>query len=151
RSTATQPLRANRLQPGWVRLLSFFPFPRFDIPKGKSTARTGATAMFRHTWLKNITSLFGQPPGRQRHHRKAYRPRIETREDRPLPTAGALDPSFGVGGLVTTDIQNSNEFFPSLAIDSNGGIVVAGTTSSSTADFAVVRYNSDGSLDTSFG
>jgi hypothetical protein len=34
-----------------------------------------------------------------------HRPRLEVLEERTLLSAGELDPSFGVGGIVATDIQ----------------------------------------------
>jgi uncharacterized delta-60 repeat protein len=76
-------------------------------------------------------------------------------EERTLLSPGDLDPTFGIGGLVTTTFPG----FPavpaqSLAIQPDGHIVVAGFTSNGgTPDsrFALARYNSDGSLDTSFG
>jgi len=43
--------------------------------------------------------------------RSTFRPRLETLEDRYLLSAGALDPTFGSGGTVTTSfaqgVQNS--------------------------------------------
>jgi hypothetical protein len=33
------------------------------------------------------------------------RPRLEALEDRCVPSAGQLDPTFGAGGKVITDIQ----------------------------------------------
>ena len=63
---------------------------------------------------------------------------------------GSLDTSFDNDGKVTTDIGTSTEDSGSaVAIQSDGKIIVAGTSGSST-DFAAVRYNTDGSLDTSF-
>jgi uncharacterized delta-60 repeat protein len=72
-----------------------------------------------------------------------------------LTPSGALDATFGVGGTVTTDIAGFADEGNSVAIQSDGKIVVAGTARSSSApfgaaDFAAVRYNADGSLDTSF-
>ena len=71
-----------------------------------------------------------------------------------LTPGGALDATFGVGGAVTTDIAGFTDEANSVAIQSDGKIVVAGTARSSAlfgaADFAVVRYNADGSLDSSF-
>ncbi len=58
---------------------------------------------------------------------------------------GALDPSFGTGGMVTSGLARAAS---SLAIDSDGRIVVAG---GSNQDFAVARYMDDGSPDPSFG
>ena len=72
---------------------------------------------------------------------------------------GDLDLSFGNGGKVIT--RGSNVPYPgfelsgayAMAIQSDGKIVVAGegTAGSGTWDFAVVRFNTDGSFDTSFG
>src|SRR3990172_2957508 len=66
-------------------------------------------------------------------------------------TNGALDSTFGAGGIVTTDISDYNSA-RALAIQSDGKIVVAGYTSiGGYNDFTVVRYNTDGSLDSTFG
>jgi uncharacterized delta-60 repeat protein len=64
---------------------------------------------------------------------------------------GELDPTFGAGGIVITAIGLSDDWAASVAIQSDGRIVVAGLSSGILDDFAVVRYNADGSLDTSFG
>lgn len=65
---------------------------------------------------------------------------------------GALDTSFGIGGKVITSINN-DERANSLVIQSDGKIVVAGYTFSSISgnDVSCVRYNIDGSIDTTFG
>lgn len=64
---------------------------------------------------------------------------------------GSLDTSFNSTGKVVTDIASASVDFPiSMQIQSDGKIVVAGSSNSSVEDFAVVRYNSDGSLDTTF-
>lgn len=62
-------------------------------------------------------------------------------------TSGSLDPTFGAGGIVTTDIGTDN-YGEELIIQSDGKIVAAG---SSNSDFALVRYNADGTLDATFG
>jgi len=64
---------------------------------------------------------------------------------------GSLDTTFGSGGRLVTDIGNPNDEAVSVAIDANGKIIVAGTTSSRNGDFATVRYLQDGSFDTTFG
>ncbi len=66
---------------------------------------------------------------------------------------GTLDTTFGVGGKVITDIGNSsNDQGSSVLIQTDGKIVVAGSSySSSNTNFTLVRYNSDGSLDNTFG
>ena len=66
---------------------------------------------------------------------------------------GSLDESFGGDGKVTTAVgTNEQEGLQSVVLQSDGKIVVAGVGSNGTDDdFAVVRYNTDGSLDTTFG
>jgi uncharacterized delta-60 repeat protein len=64
---------------------------------------------------------------------------------------GDLDPTFGTGGIVTTDFGNTFDSAEDVAVQPDGKIVVAGMRSTSTLDFAVARYNTDGSLDTTFG
>ncbi|MEH2128641.1 DUF4347 domain-containing protein, partial [Nostoc sp.] len=60
-----------------------------------------------------------------------------------------LDDSFDSDGKVTTDIgTNTTDIAYSIALQDDGKILVAGVSNS---NFAVVRYNSNGSLDTSFG
>jgi uncharacterized delta-60 repeat protein len=66
-------------------------------------------------------------------------------------TNGTIDPSFGTGGYVITSVGTSMNEISDIAIQTDGKIVVAGTSSNVWNDFAVVRYNSDGTLDNSFG
>jgi uncharacterized delta-60 repeat protein len=69
-------------------------------------------------------------------------------------TNGSLDTTFGMGGKVVTLIGGSS-FASAVAIQSNGKIVAAGNTRPnlgfSFLYFALARYNTNGSLDTSFG
>ncbi|HEU4902896.1 MAG TPA: delta-60 repeat domain-containing protein, partial [Flavisolibacter sp.] len=61
---------------------------------------------------------------------------------------GTLDTSFDLDGIVTTSFgASTTQNASSVALQSDGKIVVGG---SSQNQFALVRYNSDGSLDTSF-
>ena len=62
-------------------------------------------------------------------------------------TDGSLDTSFGAGGKVTTALGSSFDYGYSLALQPDGKIVVCGQIG---GDFGLVRYNTDGSLDTSF-
>jgi len=66
---------------------------------------------------------------------------------------GTLDTSFGGGtGKVITDLRGGADWAAGVAVQPDGKIVVAGNSSNgANTDFAVVRYNADGSLDTSFG
>lgn len=61
---------------------------------------------------------------------------------------GDLDLTFGNGGRVTTQFGGGDSVF-ALVAQPDGKIVAAGTSSNS--DFAVARYNMDGSLDFTFG
>ena len=71
---------------------------------------------------------------------------------------GSLDTTFGNGGLVITTFNSEGAFASALAIQPDGKILAAGTKyihfssdNSSDTDFAIARYNPDGSLDTTFG
>ena len=66
---------------------------------------------------------------------------------------GTLDTGFGGGdGMVTTAIGAQSDQGHGVAVQADGKIVVAGYTSNgSNIDFAITRYNADGTLDTSFG
>jgi uncharacterized delta-60 repeat protein len=72
---------------------------------------------------------------------------------------GSLDATFGAGGKVITDILGTSEV-NALAIQSDGKIIAAGRSlfvndiflpGPTRADYGLVRYNEDGSLDTTFG
>jgi uncharacterized delta-60 repeat protein len=64
---------------------------------------------------------------------------------------GSLDNSFDSDGIVMTDINSSSDNIASMAIQSDGKIVVGGTSNFDTnARFALARYNSNGTLDNSF-
>ena len=66
---------------------------------------------------------------------------------------GSLDPNFGNGGIVTTDIGENDDLGLDVAVQPDGRILVAGTSSNVDATdsgFGLVRYNPDGSLDTTF-
>jgi len=63
---------------------------------------------------------------------------------------GSLDTSFNKTGIVITDAESS-EFVKSIAIQSDGRIVVGGIRyNENNADIILVRYNPDGSIDKSF-
>ena len=73
-------------------------------------------------------------------------------DHRATAAPGDLDVTFGNGGKVITNFGGgSHDQAFSMAIQADGKIVVAGTSNYTLAvSFAVVRYNADGSLDTSF-
>ncbi|MBD8904892.1 hypothetical protein MBTS_22085, partial [Methylobacterium bullatum] len=65
---------------------------------------------------------------------------------------GSLDTGFGTGGKILTSVGTGSDTGQSVTVQADGKIVVAGYGQGSGTgyDFAVVRYNADGSLDTSF-
>ena len=62
-------------------------------------------------------------------------------------TNGSLDNTFGSGGIVTTSIGAASDA-TAIAIQADGKIVVAGQAQQ---NFALSRYNTNGSLDNTFG
>src|SRR5712691_1421384 len=71
--------------------------------------------------------------------------------------AGTFDSSFGSGGVVVTAVApgDKSDGIIGMAIDRSGKIVVGGLANMGTgagrANFALARYNTDGTLDSSFG
>lgn len=72
-------------------------------------------------------------------------------------TDGTLDNTFGSGGMVITDFSglSRRDLTRAVIIQSDGKIVIAGSVEKSSGsnsfDFAIVRYNLDGTLDSTFG
>lgn len=66
---------------------------------------------------------------------------------------GTPDPTFGIGGSVTTDFFGGDDQCVAVAIQGDGKIIVAGFVSIDldNSDFALARYNSDGTPDPTFG
>ena len=67
---------------------------------------------------------------------------------------GTLNPSFGSGGIVTTPVFGKGAVANAVAVQPDGKIVVAGFAigaSGIDSDFALARYNPDGTLDSTFG
>ncbi len=60
---------------------------------------------------------------------------------------GSLDETFNTSGRVSTDFGGNDKAY-SLAIQSDGKMVLAGASDN---NFAVARYNANGTLDTTFG
>ena len=82
----------------------------------------------------------------------AGRPSSDFALARYLPD-GTLDPSFGSGGTVTTSVTTKQDEADGVGILSNGDIIAAGAAGLNAADpnFAVVRYDPTGNLDSTFG
>jgi uncharacterized delta-60 repeat protein len=88
--------------------------------------------------------------------RNRSRPVLERLEDRLAPSAGQLDPTFGVNGVVNN--LNIGGPTPSTAraivvTEGDGKVIVAGTSDDPYGGhrLAVLRFNSDGSADGTFG
>jgi uncharacterized delta-60 repeat protein len=72
--------------------------------------------------------------------------------DSATATPGALDPSFGSSGIVETTIASGSTAAAAVAVQPDGKIVAGGETAVGSEDeFALARYNLNGSLDPSFG
>jgi len=77
---------------------------------------------------------------------------VEQLERRDLLAAAALDNTFDTDGRVVTDIAGSTDEARSLAVQTDGKVLVAGQAYiNGQYDFAVVRYLADGAIDTTFG
>ena len=64
---------------------------------------------------------------------------------------GAVDSSFGTSGSVTTDVSANDDFGTAITVQADGKLVVAGYGWTIPDVGILVRYNVDGSLDTTFG
>lgn len=77
---------------------------------------------------------------------------IRYNADGTLDTSWDMDGAGGAaGGIVTTDFDGGADGIHAMKLQPDGKVVVAGYAFSSTVQFALARYNSDGTLDTSFG
>jgi len=72
-------------------------------------------------------------------------------------TTGTVDTSFGAApmGIVFTDIASSDNFSNAIVVQTDNKIVVAGHAfvdfTADTSDIALIRYDANGMLDSSFG
>lgn len=65
---------------------------------------------------------------------------------------GTLDTGFGINGIVLTDFGGTQQHeVGALLLQPDGKIVVGGSFYDNALDFALVRYNPNGTLDTGFG
>src|SRR5438552_14047062 len=73
---------------------------------------------------------------------------LESLESRRLLSAGGLDATFGHAGSASAAFSSAKARSNAMAVGTDGKIVEVGTNAD---NLAVVRYNADGSLDTTFG
>ncbi|NWG27108.1 MAG: fibronectin type III domain-containing protein [Ignavibacteriaceae bacterium] len=69
-------------------------------------------------------------------------------------SSGVLDNSFGTGGIVITNFSSRPEYIYSILIQPDGKIVAAGNSDDDLdngLDFTLIRLNTDGSFDNTFG
>jgi uncharacterized delta-60 repeat protein len=66
---------------------------------------------------------------------------------------GSLDAGFGTGGIVVTSFGSQSDEAFAIAVQVDGKIVLGGHALSATSglDFALARYQTDGTLDATFG
>jgi uncharacterized delta-60 repeat protein len=97
-------------------------------------------------------------PSARRPH-SPYRPRLEALEDRCCPSSGALDPTFGSGGIVTTALIQKNSVgsisATGVLLQPNGDIIAYGYFEGNKfikgGGGVMARYTPTGRLDTTFG
>ena len=65
---------------------------------------------------------------------------------------GTPDSTFGINGFVSTDFNNAYDLIYKIALQPDGKIIASGISDNNVIDndFAIVRYNSNGTLDTTF-
>lgn len=70
-----------------------------------------------------------------------------------LNTDGSFDDSFGENGISTAKVVSQENYVSDMLIQDDGKIILAGNTRESNLyyDAAMVRFNTDGTLDSSFG
>jgi uncharacterized delta-60 repeat protein len=69
-----------------------------------------------------------------------------------LAAPGDLDATFGMGGVVTTNLGGTYDWAYAIAVQPDGKILAAGVSNAhGTYDFALARYTASRSLDPSFG
>lgn len=133
-----------------LALLTFWPkagwsFSPGDLDGSFGTAGKVVTDLPGHGTNEDAGSLLIQPDG------KIVAAGGAAPDDFALVrynSDGSLDPSFGSGGVVTTDFPGQDGA-TALIRQPDGKLVAAGIAGG--GDFALARYNSDGTLDTSFG
>ena len=133
--------------------------PNGTLDTGFGPAQTGLVTTDFYGNTDDITGLAIQPDGKI----VAEGTTVISGSDSAFALArynsdGALDTSFGPArtGLITTSFGGEYMEAWALALQPDGKVVVAGNTGvspdqPSTFNFALARYNPDGSLDTSFG
>ena len=128
---------------------------RFDVDGSLDTTFDGdgiATTLINNT-TSNATSIALQPDGKLVAAGLIISGVTSQFALARYQQNGALDGSFGNAGTVVTSLSNGNAEANAVAIQADGKIVAAGYNDSSSVtntDFALVRYNPNGTLDSTF-
>ena len=121
-----------------------------DLPDDDPEAAVGKGGGRVKKQLKMIESLSAELTGKKIEKLARHKKIRWISLDAPLFSTAL--PGFGTTGIVTTAIGSGNEAANAMVLQPDGKTVVAGgSVTGSYNDFALVRYNSNGSLDTSFG
>ncbi len=64
---------------------------------------------------------------------------------------GGIDTTFGEQGFAVVAVSGAEDKINAMAVGSDGGIFVAGSSRQATQDFAIAKLTADGSVDTAFG
>jgi uncharacterized delta-60 repeat protein len=64
---------------------------------------------------------------------------------------GSVDNSFGISGVVNTTVTSGDNIAGKVRLQSDGKIIVAGSNPFPNSCIILARYNSDGTLDNTFG
>lgn len=106
------------------------------------------------SWLRHRITNAPTKKANSRRGSARLRHTLEVLEDRRQLSAGQLDPSFGMGGIVSTDIggPTPNEARAVVVSQADGRVVVVGNSGAIEGNLVTVaRYDQYGSLDASFG
>lgn len=142
-----------------LSLLLFFAFPAFSAPSGfDRTFGTGGQLVTPIGTKAVVKAIAVQPDGKIVAVGQNAPPDEFTSTDYILAryeANGSLDPSFGTGGIVTTDVIGDFEYAADVLVQkSDGKIIVVGyvrPASVTVASWVVIRYNTNGTKDTTFG
>jgi uncharacterized delta-60 repeat protein len=128
-----------------IRVTCVTPAP----PGGLDTGFGGGTGMVTSTFGGDETDMLLQPDGKIIMVGGSSTDFVMARYN----ADGTLDSGFGGGdGLVTIDIAGGADAAFGAALLADGRIIVVGSARvGSNDDFAVVRYEADGDVDTTFG
>jgi uncharacterized delta-60 repeat protein len=64
---------------------------------------------------------------------------------------GSLDETWGEDGMVVTDVTGTQERINRLGLQADGKVIAAGYSGTNNDDIPIVRYNTDGEIDHTFG